>query len=372
MKKKRLSLRIGKDRVKPGEVRDLALPVSQSYSGAEVVLPLRVEHAVRPGPVVLITAAIHGDELNGTGIVRELVLNRPYELEAGSLILVPVVNILGFERLSRYLPDRRDLNRCFPGSVGGSLSSRFAHTIFNHLVRQSDYCLDFHTAAVRRTNFPNLRADLTNPEVRRLAAAFGCALVVDTPGAQGSLRRTATEDGYPTITLEAGEVWKIERGMVEVGLRGVRNVLIELGMVSGEPERPAYFAEVDKSEWVRASSGGMLAFHIAPGDVVQAQQPIASITSLLGAERGVLSASRDGVVLGITTLPVVKPGDPICHLAFPNRSIGSIRQVLRRLPEGSLHERLRGDLASNVTVTKHEETEAETQCAPGNEAEPAT
>ncbi len=347
-------MKLGTKVIRPGEIRDLKLPVTQSYSGARVSVPVRVERAERPGPVVLVIGAIHGDEINGTGIVRELLQNRDFALAAGSLILVPVANVLGFESLSRYMPDRRDLNRSFPGSKGGSLTSRFARALFDALVRQSDYCLDFHTAAVRRTNFPNVRADLRNEEVRRLAAAFGCELVVDHPGIKGSLRVAATEAGCPTIVLEAGEVWKIEPGIVEVGLRCVRNVLIELGMVEGVRARPAYQAAVGDTSWIRSSGGGLLSFHVAPGEVVEAGQPIASITTLLGEERGTVSASKDGVILGLTTLPMVKPGDPICHLAFPEKGIAPIQEALGGLSQASLHARVRDELAANVTVSEPE------------------
>ena len=337
-----------------GTTRDLELPVSRSYSGTDVALPLRIERAARPGPVVLALGAIHGYEINGTGIVRQLAVEPGFTLEAGTLILVPVVNILGFERLSRYLPDRRDLNRSFPGSASGSLTSRFAHTIFHQLVRQSDFCVDFHTAAVRRTNFPNVRADLGDPAVARLARAFGCSLIIDHPGIQGSLRLAACQDGCPTITIEAGEVWKIESAVVELGLRGVRNVLLELGMIQGEPEAPAYLAEANASTWVRADDGGILSFHIAPGDLVDKGQPVASITTLLGVERQTIHSPADGVVLGITTLPIVKPGDPVCHVALPDKGIARIRRALSGIDDESLHERLRDDLATSVNVVEHE------------------
>ena len=338
-----------------GTRHDLDLPISRSYSGKVVSVPVRVERAAEPGPTVLILGAIHGDELNGTGIVRQLIEDSGFELRAGALLLVPVANILAFERLSRYLPDRRDLNRCFPGSATGSLSSRYARTLFDQLVRRSDYCLDLHTAAVRRTNFPNVRADLSDPEVRRLAHAFGCALVIDSPGIKGSLRSAACKRGCPTITIEAGEVWKIEPAVIELGLRGVRNVLIELGMVEGEREAPLYQAEARDSTWIRADDGGILSFHVAPGDIVAKGQPLASITTLLGAECQTLEAPADSVVMGLTTLPIVKPGDPVCHLAIPDAGIASLLHAEDQADDESLHERLRDDLASSVHIVEPED-----------------
>jgi len=345
---------VGDERIALGESRDVFLPVTQSYSGASVALPLRVMRAPAPGPALLLTAAVHGDELNGTGIIRELLLEPPFELVAGTLVLVPVVNVLGFERHSRYLPDRRDLNRSFPGSKDGSLTSRFAHVVFHRLVSRCDYGIDFHTAALRRTNFPHVRGDLRHPEVKRLARAFGCELVIDAEGPKGSLRRSACEHGHPTILLEAGEVWKIEPSVLELGVRGVGNVLLELGMIRGRATRPPYQARVERSHWVRADAGGLLRFFVAPGDVVEAGQPLASCVTLLGREQGVCHAPEAGVVMGLTTLPVVKPGDPVCHLAYPRRGIEPIRRALRRAAEG-LHDRLRDDLATSVAVDEPED-----------------
>ncbi len=341
--------------IERGAQVDLALPITQSYSGADVTIPLRVIRGEKPGPVVLITAAIHGDELNGTGIIRELMIEPPFQLISGTLVLAPVINILGYERNTRYLPDRRDLNRHFPGASEGSMTSRIAHRLFHELLLKSDFLIDFHTAAVRRTNFPNVRADLSLPGAARIARAFGCPLVVDHKGAEGSWRLAAGEAGRAAMILEAGEVWKVERTVVEVGLRGVRNVLIELDMVEGEPVLPAYQARVDRSTWLRSDSGGLLRFHVAPGDVVSEGQPIAVCTSLLGEQLGLITAPTDGVVMGLTTLPSVKPGDPVCHLAIPRRGIGPILKSLRKDSDGSLHDRLRGDLASNVAVEQIDE-----------------
>lgn len=346
-------------RIARGKTRDFELVVSQRFSGEDVALPVRVVRGPKRGPVVLLTGAVHGDELNGTGIIRELALAPPFELEAGTLVMVPVVNILGFERGTRYLPDRRDLNRCFPGISQGSLSSRVAYTIFNELVKRADCCIDFHTAALHRTNFPNVRGDLTNPEIERLAKAFGSPLIINNPGIKKSLRLTASEAGHPSIILEAGEVSKVEPSVVELGVRGVCNVLLEFGMISGERGKPAYLAIADETKWLRSDAGGLLRFHAGAGDPVLQDQPIASVTSLLGRELAVVCAPRDGIILGITTLPAVKPGDPVCHLAYPRKGIKRIMKTLGKLPEESLHERLRNDLASSVVVEPSVNAEAD-------------
>lgn len=333
-----------------GERRTCQLQVSESYSGYPVSIPIHVWRGPKPGPIGFLSGALHGDELSGTGVVRSLIVDPNFELERGTLLLCPVLNILGFERLDRYLPDRRDLNRCFPGSATGSLSSRYAHQIFAEIVERSDFGLDFHTGAVRRTNYPNVRADLERPEVASIARAFGCELLVNSKGPQGSLRREGCAAGHPTVIMEAGEVWKIEPSYIEVARRGIRNVLIHLGMTSGKPVRSPYQAEVDRSRWLRSPSGGLLQFHVAPGDVVDRKQPIATCSDLLGTEQSVLLAPSSGVVMGMTTLPAVKPGDPVCHLAIPRAGVRKIRAALEEASSESLEERVRGDLASNVHV----------------------
>lgn len=334
-----------------GATVDLGLDIGQGPMGGARELPLRVVRGPEPGPAVFVTGAVHGDELNGTGIVLELIERPPFTLARGTLVLLPVINLPGYEQRSRYLPDRRDLNRSFPGSPGGSLAARLAHAVFEGVVRRCDYGIDLHSAAVRRTNFPNVRADLRCKRVRRIAEAFGCSLVVHGKGPEGSLRRTAGRAGIPTVILEAGEVWKIEPTVVEIGVRGVYNVLIELGMAEGELRQPVYQARVERTTWVRSDFGGLLRFHAAPGDVVGKGKALATVISLLGKELGVLEAPAAGVVLGVATLPAVTPGDPVCHLAIPRGGVRAIRRALTAASSESLMERVRGDLASSISVS---------------------
>jgi len=339
------------ERIALGESRDLQLEVSASYAGLPLYLPFKVIRAEQPGPAVFVTAAVHGDELNGTGIVRELMLSPQFVLESGTLVLIPVVNMLGFERHARYLPDRRDLNRSFPGSSTGSMARRYAGAIFD-VLKRCDFGIDLHSAALRRTNFANVRADLTDQATENLAWAFGCELVVNSKGPKGSLRRSCLEAGCPTIILEAGEVWKIEPAVVDIGTRGVANVLKSLGMITGEIQVPAYQVRIDKTKWVRAERGGLLQYHVSPGDVVDKDQALATNSDLLGKEQNVLCSPVSGIVLGMTTLPAVKPGDPVCHMAIPPSGVEPIREAIATQKLDEVDERLRDDLASSIQVTK--------------------
>lgn len=340
--------------VQPGESRRLKIAISESYSGMTLRIPVFVKRAAVEGPVVFVTAAVHGDEINGSGTIRTLIQDE-LELKSGALILVPVVNLLGFDRHSRYLPDRRDLNRCFPGSASGSLASRMARVIFDEIVGRCDFGIDLHTAAVRRTNFPNVRADTKDKEAKRLARAFGSEIILAGAGPAGAFRREACKAGCPTIIFEGGEVWKVEPLIVETALRGIRNVLIELGMVDAKPRVPAYQTIIRKTKWIRSEKGGFLQFHIAPGDIVSEGEPIATNTSLLGHERNTLESPFNGVVLGMTTLPATSPGEPVCHIGRIGRDFEKIKEVREHLSRKHLHERVLGDLASNVLVVDRPE-----------------
>lgn len=338
--------------IAPGESRDVKLAIGESYSSMTVRIPIHIRRAKEEGPVVFVTAALHGDEINGTGAIRHLIQDDDFSLLRGSVILVPVLNLLAFDRHSRYLPDRRDLNRSFPGSANGSLAGRLACSIFNEIVSRCDYGIDLHTAAVRRTNYPNIRGDMADPEVSRLAKAFGSEIIINTKGPRGSFRREACIAGCPTIILEGGEVWKVEPGIVESATRGIKNVLRELKMLAGESESPDYQVVVEKSKWIRAEQGGFLQFHVKPGDIVKKDQPLATNSTLLGRERSMLYAPFNAVVIGMTTLPAISPGEPVCNLGRLPR--GTKPTALRRLrsKEDGLEGQVVEELSSNILVVE--------------------
>lgn len=342
----------GEMSVGPGQRRDVKLAVSESYSGMTLRIPIHVRRAVEDGPTVFVTAALHGDELNGTGAIRYLIQDDTFEIRRGALVLVPVLNLLAFDRHTRYLPDRRDLNRCFPGSATGSLASRMARTLFDEIISRCDYGIDLHTAALRRTNYPNVRADLTNPKVRELAEAFGSDVILNGRGPRGAFRREACAAGCPSIIMEGGEVCKVEPTIVETAIRGITNVLCHLKMVEGKPETPEYQIVIERAKWLRAEKGGFLQFHVSPGDMVEKSQPLATNTTLLGREHSLVTAPFDGVVIGMSTLPAVSPGEPVCHLGeLPD---GVKPKVLhrQRVAEHGLGERVVEELASNVMVVE--------------------
>ncbi len=337
--------------VAPGKREEVRVLVSESYSGADINIPILVWRGLEPGPTVFVSGAVHGDEIAGTGAIRNMIYERPFELARGTLILVPVVNLMGFDRHERYLPDRRDLNRCFPGSSRGSLASRLARVLFDEVVARSDLGIDLHTAATNRINYPNVRADLSIAPLADLARAFGAGLIISSKGPAGSLRQAATKSGCPTLILEAGEVGKVVPTVVELTIRGLMNCLKQMGMIEGEPVRPPFQLETDASTWVRAQKGGFLRFHAGPGEIVEKGQPLATNISLVGRKLGTIKAPRNGMIVGMTTLPAVSPGDPICHIAFPRE--GALARAERKadaMADDHLFNRIQAEMAGTLLI----------------------
>jgi uncharacterized protein len=364
IRKKRKIGKWGKTTINPGERKRIRLKAGESFTGAGVRLPLFIWRGLADGPVLAITAAVHGDEINGTGAIRKLIQEPPFELKRGALILAPVMNTMGFERHSRYTPDRRDLNRTFPGNKNGSLTSRLAHLIMDEIVRRSDFMVDLHTAAVRHTNFPNVRADMNNPDCNRLAKAFGAEVIVNNAGPTGSLRREACKAGCPTIILEAGEVLKVESAVQDLTQRGLTHILAELNMIDLtdelRPKTSPHQMIVQNSSWVRASYGGFLKFHVAPGEIVQKGQPLATNTRLLGKPLETIVSPHNGLVLGMTTMPAVSPGDPILHIAQPDtsRQFRTLEKSVVKMDTQTLESHVRDNLATSITVEQYLEKTA--------------
>jgi predicted deacylase len=316
----------------PGENRTIELAVGQSLVGSTISVPINVQRGLMPGPTLLLTGGVHGDEYNGPAVIRELITN-PLPLKKGSLVMVPVVNVHAFEQRMRYMPDRRDLNRCFPGLIEGSQSSRYAAVFFQEVVLKCSCGIDLHSAASPRTNHPNLRADLSNPMCQKLSTYLGCEIIMDAKGIVGTLRREATAAGVPVVLMEAGETMRTSPNIVNYTLQRLISVIAGLGMIDAEPIRPKFRATIVKSSWVRADYGGFLEFKVASGDIVHRGQVLATHSTIMGGPLADLRAPHDGIIIGMTTSPTALPGDPICHLAIPK---GGIKRILNTLDSNSL------------------------------------
>jgi predicted deacylase len=259
---------------------------------------------------------VHGDELNGIEMVRRVMHNLDSRRLAGSVIGVPIVNVQGFRRGSRYLPDRRDLNRYFPGNPNGSAAARIAHSFFTNVVAHCDALVDLHTGSFERANLPQIRADLRNPDVVTLTQGFGSMVILHSTPAVGTLRHAATKAGIPAVTLEAGGPSQLELNEVKLGVKGIETLIHTLGMVRkgrlwGEPE-PVYY----RSSWVRADNGGILLADVSLGSTVREGDLLGTITDPMSNARSELRSPYSGRIIGMARNQVVMPGFAAFHVGI--------------------------------------------------------
>lgn len=302
--------------VPAGTRADLSCAVSESYTGDRTSIPLAVLNGVDAGPQVFVTAAVHGDELNGLAVCRELVSVLDPRAMAGSVLVVPIVNVLGAQLHSRYLPDRRDLNRSFPGSPSGSIAARMARVVMDEVVAGSDVGVDLHTAANRRTNVPQVRIDMTHEVALDHALAFGAPYILSAGLRPGSLREAAGDVGVTVLTYEGGEALRFDPEPIRVAVDGTLRLLAHLGVIADAPPADREPLVLPESKWIRAERGGILDLQVHPGDRVVAGQPLWATTDPFGHERSTVESPADAVVIGGTTLPLVSPGDAVLHLGF--------------------------------------------------------
>lgn len=314
---RRSSFRIGDTEVRPGERRTVNLLVARLYTAAPVDLPVIVLRGNEPGPTMFLSAALHGDEIIGVEIIRR-VLKLPQLSELrGTLLAVPIVNTLAFIHQSRYLPDRRDLNRSFPGSEGGSLAARLAWLFIKEVVGRSDFGVDLHTGAIHRPNLPQIRTDLRNETNQRLAKAFGAPLFLDSRPTAGTLREYTTKKNIPVILYESGEALRFDETAIRMGVQGVQNVMWEMGLLPRPQFSPLRMAEpvlAHSTRWVRAPASGILRTHLSLGDHVQKGRVLGIIGDPYGETETPVVAAFEGVVIGRLNLPLVHEGDALFHI----------------------------------------------------------
>jgi predicted deacylase len=279
-------------------------------------MPVKVVCGRKPGPVLFVSAAIHGDELNGVEIIRRLLKRKGLHSLQGTLIAVPVVNVHGFLHQSRYLPDRRDLNRCFPGSPKGSIAARLANKFLTEIVKKSDVGIDLHTGAINRCNLPQIRADLDDKKTLKLARAFGVPVIINSDLRDGSLRACAAELGLPVLIYEAGEALRFDEVCIRGGLRGILNVMREIGMLSeGHRGKQVVPVEARSTSWVRAPSSGIVSRSVRLGATVECDDSLAIIGDPLGDTSEKILAPFDGIVIGRSNLPLAHEGDALFNVA---------------------------------------------------------
>lgn len=315
-------IEIGGTEVAPGSREDVEIHVERLASGPWISIPAIVLHGRRPGPKLSVSAAVHGDEINGVEVVRRLVTDvRPEEL-AGTLIAVPVVNQLGFMSGQRYLPDRRDLNRSFPGSPRGALAGRLAHLFMAEIISRCEYGIDLHSGSDNRANLPQIRADLDDERTRRVAEAFAAPLLLHARLRDGSLREAATQAGMAMLLFEGGEDNRYDNYAIDAAYEGVRRVLALLGMFDGAARNSAPSLVSRESRWVRARRGGLLRAEVELGDRVEDGQVLGQLSDIFGRGNLAVRAPFDGIVIGQTRSPRANQGDALFHIATPEQGAG--------------------------------------------------
>ncbi|MGF1605645.1 MAG: succinylglutamate desuccinylase/aspartoacylase family protein [Rhodothalassiaceae bacterium] len=313
---RRAGFEIAGQRIPAGTRASVTLPLPGQSAYTPLSMPVRVVHGKKDGPVLFVAAAIHGDEINGIEIIRQVLASRTLSRLKGTVICTPIVNVYGFFNHTRYLPDRRDLNRSFPGSAHGSLTARVAHTFVEEIVKRASHGIDLHTGANHRTNLPHIRADLKDPETERLARAFGTPVAISADLRDGSLRQYAKELGVPMLLYEAGEALRFDALSVRAGVRGVINVMRALDMLpKGRATRTPEVIEARGSSWVRADRTGLMRTEVRLGDRVRKGDALATIYDAFGERQGQIASPYAGIVIGHTRLPVVNEGDALFHIA---------------------------------------------------------
>lgn len=304
--------------IQPGQRSQIDVPVARLYTHTPLHITVEVVHGRKEGPIILVCGGIHGDEINSVEIVRRLLRSKAINSLRGTLIAVPVVNVFGFLQQTRYLPDRRDLNRCFPGSENGSLGGRIAALFREQIVDQATHIIDLHTGALHRTNLPQIRAQLSpGSETERMADAFGAPVILNAELREGSLRHYAQNRGIPVLTYEAGEALRFDEWAIAPGVRGILRVMRRLNMLTGEQRRrasvPAELA--NGSSWARAPIDGILRPQIRLGARVAKGQVLGIVADPFGNQEEEVISMADGIVIGMSRLPLANEGEALYHIA---------------------------------------------------------
>ena len=322
-------------KVLPGETKHIELPTVSLYTDTNMSIPIFVRRGKRSGPTLFVSAAIHGDELNGIEIISRLINSKAISSIKGTLIAVPFVNGYGVLSQSRYLPDRRDLNRSFPGSAKGSFAGRVANLFLNEIVSKCDYGIDLHTGAIHRTNLPQIRANLDDPRAYEMAKVFGVPVLLNSNLRDGSLREAAGELGVSMILYEAGEALRFDELSIRAGLQGVKNVMRQLGMLYKTKAPPKKFGAVEpfvarQSGWVRAPESGFVSHQKQLGDYVEKGESLATIKDPFGATLDQILSNAKGIIIGKQNIPLVQAGEAVYHIAYfskPDDVVGSIENM---------------------------------------------
>jgi len=318
------ALKMSETVIRPGQRRLIELAIPDLYTHTSLNIPVQVINGRQDGPRLMVCAAVHGDEINGVEIIRRLLNLKILDRIRGALIAVPVVNVYGFINQSRYLPDRRDLNRSFPGSETGSLAARLAYTFLNEVVDHCTHGIDLHTGAIHRENLPQIRAYLDSEEIRRMAQAFTTPVVLHSNLVQGSMREALYQRGFPIIVYEAGEALRFNEVSIRAGVQGIVSVMRELGMLPKLKRKGKKYEPLvaRTSSWVRAPQSGILRMITPLGAQVDKGQLLGIISDPFGEREESVEAPVSGIVIGRVNIPLANEGEALFHIAHFRRADG--------------------------------------------------
>ncbi|MDH4128896.1 MAG: succinylglutamate desuccinylase/aspartoacylase family protein [Spirochaetota bacterium] len=309
------SLIINNIPIKKGEHAEIIFNIAKLPTHTVIALPVYVYRGIEDGPVLLLTSAIHGNEVNNVELIREMIENKDINPSKGTVIVIPIVNIYGFIQQMRELPDGKDLNRNFPGSKDGSLGSIIAYTLVNEILPHVDYGIDFHTGAINRSNYPQIRCNFSDESNKSLAEAFAPPFIINSKPHEKSLRGDACKRGKVFITYEGGEASKLDPFAIQEGINGTKRIMRYLKMVSNTVKANKIIS-INQTRWIRASHAGLYRSFIKLGDPVKKKQVLACITDPFGDFSHKLKASSDGYVIGLNNTAVVHKGDALIHLGI--------------------------------------------------------
>ncbi len=311
------AIAISETTVKPGTRATIHIPVPRLYTHAKMTMPIHVIHGKRSGPTLFISSVVHGDEIIGIEIIRRLICLKKLDLLKGTLIAVPVVNVYAFIKNSRYSPDRRDLNRFFPGSENGSLTSRLADIFMKEIVQRCDFGIDLHAGSNHRANLPQIRVNFDDDQAMELARAFQVPAIINAKIREGSLRQAAFDKNVSTILYEAGEALRFDEVAIKAGVRGILSAMTVIGMLP-KPAKKQKTIEtlfVEDSYWIRAPASGILHMEKPLGSRINKNNRIGFIADPFGGKEIEVVSAVSGMVIGRLNLPLVHQGDAIIHIA---------------------------------------------------------
>lgn len=309
-------MKIAETYISPGETRKIDVNIAKLPSGTVIDIPIIVYRSKKPGPVLMLVAGMHGDEINGVEIMRRIVKNKLYKVDAGAVVCIPIINIYGFINFSRDVPDGKDINRSFPGSKNGSLASQVANFLMTDVIPFIDYGIDFHTGGARINNYPQIRVKTDDAENLALARAFSTRFILNSPFRDHSLRKEAFRLGKRILVYEAGESLRLRKSAIDEGISGMQRVMKHLGMIRQAPAPTEDTILIESSTWLRAKSAGLHFAHFRNGSLVPSKTVMGTVSDPYGTYEVQIKAPHDAYIIGINNNPVVNRGDALFHVGM--------------------------------------------------------